>query len=118
MDGVWTFWDSQGVKVAEISYQKGFRSGAFRLYYGSLYSNRYDPIAAGWLKAVGYLRDDKIVGEHVAYLSDGTVDSRAIVTSSGSVEASLGSPELVRRLLEADERLFRKLEAAVLDSTR
>jgi hypothetical protein len=112
LDGIWRFWDSGGSKTAEITYDRGIKSGPFRLYYGSF----LDPSAGGKLKAEGNLKADKQVGEHVAYLTTGDVESRSVIKDAGEIEASVGTSDLARRLMEADDRLFPKLEGAVLGS--
>ena len=33
--GVWTFWDSRGVKVVELTYVRGAKEGACHMWYGS-----------------------------------------------------------------------------------
>jgi hypothetical protein len=110
MDGSWVFWTSDGTKVAEISYDRGVRSGPFRLYW----SNLLNPDFAGKLKAEGKAQDGKQVGEHISYLPDGQVDSRAKILEDGQIQPSIGSSEVARKKLAADDRYFAGLEAAVL----
>ena len=114
MDGTWVFWDSEGAKTAELTYERGVRSGPFRLYYGSF----FDPAAAGKLKVTGSFKNGRQVGEHIAYLRSGSVDSRATIHDNGEIEASVGSPELAKRLIAADDRLFPKLESAVFEAIK
>ena len=110
MDGLWVFWTSDGTKVAEISYDHGVRSGPFRLYYSSFLDSR----SAGKLKAEGRNQNGEQVGEHIAYLTDGQVNSRATLLEDGQIKPSIGSPELARKLLEADNRFFPRLERSVI----
>lgn len=110
MDGLWLFWTSDGTKVAEISYDRGVRSGPFRLYW----SNFLNPDFAGKLKAEGKAQNGKQVSEHISYLPDGQIDSRAKILEDGQIQPSIGSSEIARKKLEADDRYFAGLEAGVL----
>lgn len=112
MDGLWVFSGSDGTKFAEISYNNGVRSGPYRLYW----SGFMNPTFAGKLKVEGHAQNGKTVGEHVVYRPDGQVDSRATILEDGQIQPSIGSRELAQKDLKADERYFRILERAVLDS--
>jgi hypothetical protein len=111
MDGLWVFW-VDSAKVAEISYDHGVRSGPFRLYYSSF----LNPGFAGKLKAEGQAQNGKHVGELICYQPDGEVDSRAAILEDEKINPSIGSSELARKKLEADDRYFAGLEAGVLSA--
>jgi len=112
MHGLWVFWDSDGTKVAEISYDHGAISGPFHLYY----SRFLNPTFAGKPKSEGQAQNGKPIGEHISYLPDGQVDSRVTILEDGQIKPSTGSAELARKMVEADHRLFTGLEGAVLSA--
>ena len=108
-EGLWTFWDSRGIRVGEIHYRENVASGEFRLFYSTL---AY-PSAAGRLKTFGHASRGHIIGEHIGYDIDGGVMSRAVFSPSGAVTASVGAVERARSLAKADEQLFLGLDQAI-----
>jgi hypothetical protein len=112
MEGLWVFYDSRGTRTAEVRYHRGDAVGQYRFYFSAFAF----PQAAGHLNTNGHLEGGKIVGEHIGYGPDGSLISRAVFNAGGEIKPSVGTPDLARRLADADYRLIEGLKKSVQDS--
>jgi hypothetical protein len=67
--GVWTFWDSQGTKIVELTYMDGMREGAYRMWYGSFAF----PASAGNRKVAGEFSGNREEGKKWTWWTGGNL---------------------------------------------
>ena len=67
-EGVWTVWESTGVKLAEISYKNDLKNGPVKLWYGSYIDSGKN---AGHLKLQASFLNGEYHGKYELFLSDG-----------------------------------------------
>ena len=114
MDGRWDFFDSRQVKVAEITYQNGARTGPYKTYFSSFLI----PAAAGKLESEGRLQNGQAAGRHLAYSADGHVFSDATFEAGKLRHADVGAADAATKTVDADSRFFEILEGAVRSAVR
>lgn len=122
--GVWTYYESTGLGLAEIRYQRGIKQGPFKTRYGS----RANPHAAGKLQLTGQFRNNRMDGLIKAYDSDGKpLLNRQY--ASGKIEhaqtffgtPSTDTPEafaLANKVDQSDQLFFRQIEPVVFDGLK
>lgn len=114
MDGLWTFFESTGVKVAEITYSGGARTGPYRTFAGS----HFDPRQAGKLESEGHLLNGRMTGRFIAYDTDGSVTDSVMFAAGAVVNVTTGNVQRAKTLAAADLRFIDTLEQMVLDAVK
>jgi|GEM_PF-2217740 len=109
MNGLWVFFDSQKVKIAEVTYLDGVPSGPYRTFFGST----ANPSVVGKLESQGDMKDGNVVGQHIAYAPDGSIFSNATFDTNGIQNITIGSLEQAKRTADADYRFVKALESIV-----
>lgn len=66
--GIWKYWESTGIKIAEIEYKNGEPNGPIRLWYGSFINSGQ---SAGALKLEGKFHKGSYDGKKITYHSNG-----------------------------------------------
>ena len=108
MQGAWRFFDSSGVKVAEVSYANGVASGPFRTYYSSFARDGLS--AAGKLESEGQFQNGNVIGQHIGYAPNGSIFTSAVFITSGAPCVTIGTVEQAKGTVQADIRFIRILE--------
>lgn len=69
-DGLWTVWESTGVKIAEITYNDGMKNGPVKLWYGSSIDSGK---RAGNIKLEANFLQNNYHGHYKTSLPDGKI---------------------------------------------
>lgn len=83
-DGLWTFWDSRGTKIVELTYVRGAREGAYGMWYGSF---AY-PASAGNRKLAGKFSGNREEGEKWVWWPGGNPQCRVEFNDGEATDAS------------------------------
>ncbi len=122
--GVWTYYESTGLGLAEIRYQRGIKNGLFKTRYGS----SANPHAAGKLQLLGQFRSNQMDGLIKAYDSDGKpllnrqyVDGKIVHAQTFFGTPSTDTPTafaVAKKLDQSDQAFFRQIEPMVFDGLK
>jgi len=123
--GVWSFWDTGGTKLIEITYRNGVKEGPCRMWYGSFAF----PHSAGTRKLEVDFSGDRQKGMKRTWwpggnrkcetaLDAGSVLSARCWRESGAELTRAKALEVARDQLEADRRYLRTLDEVVEDSLK
>jgi hypothetical protein len=123
--GIWKYYESTGLRLVEIHYQRGIKDGAFQTWYGSLAK----PSSAGKLQLTGQFRNNQMDGLIKAYDPDGKPLISRQYTAGKIVHAQTffgktpgkDTPEaaaLAQKLDEADQAFFQQIEPVVFDALK
>lgn len=119
-DGVWTFWDSQGSKIVELSYERGMRQGGYHMWYGSF---AY-PTSTGNRNIEGEFLGDREHGKKWSWwprgsrqcevdFSNGEATHARCWTESGEALTQDEAWDAARRQSEADAAYIATLDEVV-----
>ena len=123
--GIWIFWDSGGVKVAEMTYRDGLKDGPCRMWYGSFAF----PESAGKDKLAVTLEADRMHGEKTRWKKDGAVECTTLFEHGEIVEAHCWDDDgaemsqsearkTARDELMSDERWLKDMDSEIERSLR
>lgn len=122
-NGVWTFWDSRGVRIVELTYVRGTEEGPCLMWYGSFAYLE----AAGSKKLEGQFSRGKEDGMKSTWwpggslrcetqLNRGEVVTARCWSESGDVLTDPDALDAARSALEPDIEYLHTLERSVEDS--
>ena len=114
MTGVWTFFDHEHIKMAEITYENDKVSGPYRAYFDVLPF----PKAFGKVRFAGELRAGLEVGRHVDYDPTGRAFIDALFERGQIVDVRVGSKKIAVKTATTDARLVWTLDGAIRSAIR
>jgi hypothetical protein len=123
--GIWKYYESTGLRLVEIRYQRGIKDGPFQTWYGSL----ANPRAAGKLQLTGQFRNDQMDGLIKAYDSEGQPLLNRQYVSGKIVHAQIffgqapgkDTPPafaLGQKVDRSDQAFFQQIERVVFDALK
>jgi hypothetical protein len=123
--GVWTFWDSGGIKILELTYVRGVKEGSCQMWFGSF---AY-PWAAGTMKLEANFSSDQEDGTKWTWSPDGGLRCETKLTNGAVVDAQCWKQsgealtkeealDAARDELKADIKYLRTVDEVVNDSVR
>ena len=98
-DGVWTFWDSGGTRIAELTYRDGTFAGSVISWHGTAAG----PRDRGKLRLRGSFMDGMWHGSVLTYYPDGRMRSERVYNEDNLTGAFANNPQ--GRPLDSDAAL-------------
>jgi antitoxin component YwqK of YwqJK toxin-antitoxin module len=111
--GVWSFYDSSGVKIATLPYRNGVLHGEYRFFYTGFNS----AATRGLLKTIGHAKDGSLVGHFTRFGPDGTKASEYDFDGRQVTLVQAGSKSEAETQIAADARFLDTIFRAQASAT-